>query len=101
MGNFLSFITGSDGSKIATPNERQRYITIGVLMLLTAAQACCAGGSAAAMGLGTSLCHELGYGIFFADAIFFIDRSIVGCVAPWQRLENGDLREPGKWSPAW
>jgi Domain of unknown function (DUF4407)/Protein kinase domain len=100
VGNFLIFITGADRSKITTLNERQRYITLGVLMLLTAAQALYAGASVAAMGLGKPLRHELGFGLFFAVVIFFIDRSIVGYVAPWTRLENGDLREPGKWSSA-
>jgi hypothetical protein len=62
--------------------DRQRYITMGALMLLTTIQAFYCGASLFGMAFSRPFSHVIGYGLFLAGAVFFIDRSIVSYIAP-------------------
>ena len=63
-------------------SDRQRYITMGALMLLATAQAFYCGTTVAEMSFSLPFLSVAGYGLFLAGSIFFIDRSIVGYIAP-------------------
>jgi hypothetical protein len=79
--------------------DRQRFITMGALMLLTTALAFYCGASIAAMSLARPFLHAFGYGLFLAGSVFFIDRSIVGYVAP-RRPGDDRSKEPrhSRWA---
>ena len=102
IGNFLIALTGADRRFLTFAIDRQRHITMGMLMLLTTGLAFYAGTTVAAMGFSRPFSHEIGYGIFFSLFVFFIDRSIVGYVTPAQldAAGNGSPRRPSsRWAP--
>ncbi len=76
-----------------TESDRQRYITLGAFMVLAAGQALYAGSLLVSIGNGRPLSSGLLFGVGYALFIYFIDRSIVGYIAPWPELEPGDLAE--------
>ncbi len=98
-GNLLIFLTSADRRKIESFAERQRYITIGLLMLVTAAQGFYSASLFAAIGFGKHFGQVLGFGIFFAVAVYLIDRSIIGYVAPVKLDKKGEIRPPRKLTP--
>jgi len=98
IGDFLIFLTSADRTRIGSVSERQRYITIGLLMLTTAAQGFYAASLFASIGLGKPFSQAIGYGVFFAIAVYLIDRSIIGYVAPFKLDENGQVTPPRKTS---
>lgn len=73
---------GADYHRIRMAEDRQRYITMGALMLLTTIQAFYCGASLFGMAFSRPFSHVIGYGLFLAGAVFFIDRSIVSYIAP-------------------
>jgi len=101
LGDGLVFLTGADRDLIGSPVERARYITLAVLMVIAAVQAWYTGTTFMSVGLSQPFSYEVGFGLFFAAAVFAIDRSIIGFAAPF-RLRPGtdDLAPPKKMSPA-
>jgi len=99
VGDLFIFLTSADRDKIRTYPERQRYITIGALMMVTAAQGFYAACLLASIGFKKPFDHVLAYGIFFALAVYFIDRSIIGYVAPAKRVADAEPVDPGKLTP--
>lgn len=95
-GDFLVFLAAADPRKIGSRPERYRYTTIGLLMLVTAAQAFYSATLFMSVGLGKSFRHELGFGAFFALAVFLIDRSIINFAAPIKLDKDGNLAPPKK-----
>lgn len=96
-GNFLISLTGADRRLLTFEVDRQRHITMGMLMLLTTGLAFYAGTTVAAMGFSKPFIHEIGYGAFFALFAFFVDRSITGYVS-----FTGDeeaRRKSSRWAP--
>ncbi len=98
-GNFILFLTSADRTRIGSYSERQRYITIGLLMLVTAAQAFYAACLFASAGFKRPFDQVLGFGVFFAVAVFLIDRSIIGYVAPARFDAAGSPRPPRRFTP--
>jgi hypothetical protein len=82
LGDFVLFLTSADRTRIGSYAERQRYITIGLLMLVTAAQGFYAACLLASVGFKRPFDQVIGFGVFFAVAVFLIDRSIIGNVPP-------------------
>jgi hypothetical protein len=101
VGNFLIALTGADRRLLTFEVDRQRHITMGMLMLLTTGLAFYAGTTVAAMGFSKPFGHEVGYGIFFALFAFFVDRSITGYVAPLRAKFTDDEppRRSSRWAP--
>src|SRR5438046_1163600 len=80
IGRFFAAIAGADPTGFATTADRNRYVNVSILMLLTAAQALYSATTVAAMGLDRPFVTMLPFGAFFAGFVFFIDRSIVSDV---------------------
>jgi hypothetical protein len=99
LGNFIIFLTAADHNKIGSHSERQRYITIGLLMLVTATQGFYAACLLASVGFKKPFDQVLGFGLFFAIAVYLIDRSIIGYVAPARLDANGTPKNPRKVTP--
>ncbi|HZR50237.1 MAG TPA: DUF4407 domain-containing protein [Streptosporangiaceae bacterium] len=98
LGDFLLFLTAADSEKVGSRSERYRYGGVGLLMLVTSAQAFYAATLFASVSLGKSFRAEAGYGIFFAAAVYFIDRSIISFASPIRKDEKGTLAAPKKAS---
>jgi hypothetical protein len=104
VGDFIIGLTSADPGLTQTPAERARYITIGVLMVLTTVQAFYAASLFAAVNLNKHFEAVWPYGLFFGAAVFMIDRSIIQYPAKFrpdkddQGTENGELSEPRKAS---
>lgn len=81
IGSLLILACGADYRRMSQ-SDRQRYITMGALMLLATAQAFYAGTTVAEMSFSRPFLSVAGYGLFLAGSIFFIDRSIVGYIDP-------------------
>ena len=98
-GNLLVLACGADHQRLGSGAERQRYVTMGALMVLTTVQAFYCGASVAVMTSGRPLLYGIGYGLFLAGSVFFIDRSIVGYVAP-RRPGDSRSKEPkhSRWA---
>ncbi|MGI8333749.1 DUF4407 domain-containing protein [Actinomadura scrupuli] len=88
MGDFLVFLTGANLQKMPEAS-RQRYVTMGALMLLTMGQACYAATAIAALGLNQPFAKVMWFGLFFSGFVFFIDRSIISHIAPWGEPPTG------------
>ena len=99
LGNFVIFLTSADRTRIGSYPERQRYITIGLLMLVTAAQAFYAACLLASVGFRRPFDQVLGFGFFFAAAVLLIDRSIIGYVPPVRFDGLGRPRPPRRFTP--
>ena len=99
LGNFVIFLTSADRTRIGSYSERQRYITIGLLMLVTAAQAFYAACLLASVGFKRPFDQVLGFGFFFAAAVLLIDRSIIGYVPPVRFDGLGRPRPPRRFTP--
>ena len=95
IGDALVALTSADGALIGSRHERHRYATVGVLMLVTAAQAFYAATLFFSIGLGKPFRSEIFFGVFFATAVLLIDRSIIGYAAP-VKVKDGKLRPPRK-----
>ena len=101
LGDGLVFLTAADRDLIGSPVERTRYITMAVLMVITAAQAWYTGTTFMSISLSQPFLSDAGFGLFFAAAVFFIDRSIIGFAAPFNlRPGTGTLASPKKTSAA-
>ena len=87
LGDALLFLASVDREQVGSGGERYRYQTIAVLMLLTGAQACYSSALFMSVSLGRSLRSEIWFGVVFAAAVIFIDRSIIG-YAPKARLNK-------------
>ncbi|MEX5636230.1 DUF4407 domain-containing protein [Parafrankia sp. FMc2] len=72
----LVYFAGAQ-ARFLPPADRARFVTAGILMLLTAVLATYAGATVAAVGFGTGMARALPYGLFYALFIFFIDRSVL------------------------
>lgn len=96
-GNFLISLTGADRRLLTFEVDRQRHITMGMLMLLTTGLAFYAGTTVAAMGFSEPFTHEIGYGAFFALFAFFVDRSITGYVG--FTGDDEPRRKSSRWAP--
>lgn len=81
FGDLLIFLTGAD-RRLMTDGERHWFITIGVLMALTAGQAFYAGATILSISFGRRFEDGIWFGAFFAAFVLFIDRTIVSQVAP-------------------
>jgi Domain of unknown function (DUF4407) len=99
LGNFVIFLTSADRTRIGSYPERQRYITIGLLMLVTAAQAFYAACLLASVGFKRPFDQVLGFGFFFGAAVLLIDRSIIGYVPPVRFDGLGRPRPPRRFTP--
>jgi hypothetical protein len=99
LGDFILFLTSGDRTRIGSYTERQRYITIGLLMIVTAAQGFYAACLLASVGFKRPFDQVLGFGVFFAVAIFLIDRSIIGYVAPARFRADGSPAAPRRFTP--
>jgi Domain of unknown function (DUF4407) len=99
FGNFVIFLTSADRLRIGSYSERQRFITIGLLMLVTAAQAFYAACLLASVGFKRPFDQVLGFGVFFAAAVLLIDRSIIGYVPPARFDGLGRPRPPRRFTP--
>jgi len=98
LGNLLVYLAAADPENIGSRTERYRYITVGLLMLVTAAQAFYAATLFFSISLGKPFRHELVYGVFFALAVYLIDRSIISYAAPIKLDKSGNLARPKKAS---
>jgi Domain of unknown function (DUF4407)/Protein kinase domain len=81
FGDFLVFLTGAN-RRLMTHGERHWFITIGVLMVLTAGQAFYAGTTILSISFNQRFEKGVWFGAFFGAFVFFIDRTIVSQVAP-------------------
>src|SRR5690242_542558 len=81
FGDFLVFLTGAN-RRLMTSGERHWFITIGVLMVLTAGQAFYAGATILSISFNERFEKGIWFGAFFAAFVFFIDRTIVSQVPP-------------------
>lgn len=81
IGSLLILACGADYRRMSL-SDRQRYITMSVLMLLATGQAFYCGTTVAQMSFSRPFLSVAGYGLFLAGSVFFIDRSIVGYIAP-------------------
>jgi hypothetical protein len=99
LGDLVLFLTSADRTKIGSYSERQRYITIGLLMLVTAAQGFYAACLLASVGFKRPFDQVLGFGVFFAVAVFLIDRSIIGYVPPTRFDRYGKPAAPRRFTP--
>ena len=99
LGDLVLFLTGADRTRIGSYAERQRYITIGLLMLVTAAQGFYAACLLASVGFKRPFDQVIGFGIFFGAAVFLIDRSIIGYVPPAWFDREGRPAAPRRFTP--
>ena len=100
VGDALIFLTGADKKLIGSVGERIRYHTIAVLMLLTAGQAWYSASLFMAVSLGKPLRDEIWFGVFFAAAVLFIDRSIISGASKFKVDKvTGELAAPKKFTP--
>jgi len=98
LGNLLVHLAAADPENLGSRAERNRYITIGLLMLVTAAQAFYAATLFFSVSLARPFRHEIVYGIFFALAVYLIDRSIISYASPVRVDKGGNLAAPKKAS---
>ena len=98
LGDLVLFLTSADRTRIGSYSERQRYITIGLLMLVTAAQAFYAACLLASVGFKRPFDQVIGFGVFFAAAVFLIDRSIIGYVPPTRFDRGGRPAAPRRFT---
>ncbi len=87
VGDLLIFLTGTPPGTVEA-DDRSRFVTAGVLMLLTAGLAVYAGANVAALGFHTSLVATLPFGLVYAAFILFIDRSVLLTVAGYRARRN-------------
>jgi hypothetical protein len=99
LGDLVLFLTSADRTRIGSYTERQRYITIGLLMIVTAAQGFYAACLLASVGFKRPFDQVIGFGVFFAVAVFLIDRSIIGYVAPVRFQADGSPAPPRRFTP--
>jgi hypothetical protein len=99
LGDLVLFLTGADRTRIGSFSERQRYITIGLLMLVTAAQGFYAAALLASVGFKRPFDQVIGFGVFFGVAVFLIDRSIIGYVPPARFDRYGRPAAPRRFTP--
>jgi Domain of unknown function (DUF4407) len=99
LGDLVLFLTSADRNRIGSYSERQRYITIGLLMLVTAAQGFYAACLLASVGFKRPFDQVIGFGVFFAAAVFLIDRSIIGYVPPARFDREGRPAAPRRFTP--
>jgi hypothetical protein len=99
LGDFVLFLTSADRTKIGSYAERQRYITIGLLMLVTAAQGFYAACLLASVGFKRPFDQVIGFGVFFGVAVFLIDRSIIGYVPPARFDRQRRPAAPRRFTP--
>ena len=95
IGDALVALTSADSALVASKHERHRYATVGVLMLITAAQAFYAATLFFSIGLSKPFRSVIFFGLFFAAAVLLIDRSIISYAAPI-KVKDGKLRPPRK-----
>ena len=88
MADFLILLAAAAPEQIPSRPERFRYITVGLLMLLAASQAFYAATLFMSVSLDKPFDSEVGYGVFFATAVYLIDRSIISYAAPI-KLDKG------------
>jgi Domain of unknown function (DUF4407)/Protein kinase domain len=98
LGDFLVFLAAADVQLIGSKSERYRYTTVGLLMLVTAAQAFYAATLFFSISLGKPFRSQIGFGVFFAVAVYLIDRSIISYASPIRLDKNGNLAPPRKTS---
>ena len=98
LGNLVVYLAAADPENIGSRTERYRYITIGLLMLVTAAQAFYAATLFFSVSLAKPLRQEIVYGVFFALAVYLIDRSIISYPSPIKLDRAGNLAPPKKAS---
>jgi len=98
-GDLALFLTSADRTRIGSYSERQRYITIGLLMLVTAAQGFYAACLLASVGFKRPFDQVIGFGVFFAVAVFLIDRSIIGYVPPARFDRERRPTAPRRFTP--
>jgi hypothetical protein len=99
FGDLVLFLTSADRTRIGSYAERQRYITIGLLMLVTAAQGFYAACLLASVGFKRPFDQVIGFGVFFAAAVFLIDRSIIGYVPPARFDRERRPAAPRRFTP--
>jgi hypothetical protein len=99
LGDLVLFLTSADRTRIGSYSERQRYITIGLLMLVTAAQGFYAACLLASVGFKRPFDQVIGFGVFFAAAVFLIDRSIIGYVPPVRFDHERRPAAPRRFTP--
>jgi hypothetical protein len=99
LGDIVLFLTSADRTRIGSYSERQRYITIGLLMLVTAAQGFYAACLLASVGFKRPFDQVIGFGVFFAAAVFLIDRSIIGYVPPVRFDHERRPAAPRRFTP--
>ncbi|MCK9921927.1 DUF4407 domain-containing protein [Frankia sp. AgPm24] len=90
-GDLLMVCAGTR-PETAGPSDRQRFVTAGALMLLTAGLATYAGATVAAMGLHRSAWRTLPFGLFYAAVIFFLDRSVLLSPRPYRLGRDATVR---------
>jgi hypothetical protein len=98
LGNVLVFLAAADPQLIGSRTERHRYITVALLMFATTIQAFYAATLFFAVSLNKSFRREYVYGLFFAAAVYLIDRSIISYPAPIKVDKAGNLAPPKKTS---
>ncbi|HEY1823606.1 MAG TPA: DUF4407 domain-containing protein [Trebonia sp.] len=100
LGGGLLFLASVDPTQLGSRGERYRYHTIAVLMLLTGVQACYSATLFMSMSLGKPMHSEIWFGLVFAAAVVFLDRSIIS-YAPKVRLHRKTRAPlpPKKFSP--
>ena len=96
LADFLILLAAAAPEQIASRPERFRYITVGLLMLVTAAQAFYAATLFMSVSLGKPFVSEIGYGVFFATAVYLIDRSIISFAAPIKLDQKKEHLAPPK-----
>lgn len=99
IGDVVLFLAAADRTRIGSFSERQRYLTIGLLMLVTATQGFYAACLLASVGFRRPFDQMLGFGVFFAAAVFLIDRSIIGYVAPARFDASRRPAPPRRFTP--
>jgi hypothetical protein len=99
FGDLILFLTSADRTRIGSYAERQRYITIGLLMLVTAVQGFYAACLLASVGFKRPFDQVVGFGVFFAAAVFLIDRSIIGYVPPARFDRERRPAPPRRFTP--
>lgn len=97
IGDTLVALTSADGALVGSKHERHRYATVGMLMLITTAQAFYAATLFFSIGLSKPFRSVILFGVFFAAAVLLIDRSIISYAAPI-KVKDGKLSPPRKIS---
>lgn len=98
LGDILVYLAAADPEKLGSRTERFRYVTVGLLMLVTTAQAFYAATLFFSVSLARPFRHEIVYGVFFALAVYLIDRSIISYAPPVKLDKAGNLAAPKKAS---